>query len=513
MAINTGLDNKRVGMNILFSCIAFVTNAFISIFITPYITASLGAEAYGFVKLANDFASYGSLVTMALNSMASRFIMLYRENDDQETARSYYSSITIANILLALCLLIPVIIFILCMHHVIDVPARMLGEVRLTFAWTLINFLICLAGTTFGNCFFLENRLDISSVLTSITSIIRAVFIVVAFLLDEPRISIMAFSSIVVTAIFMPSNIYFHKRLTPDLYFESKSYDLKKVKEVLASGIWNSVTRLSQILKTGLDLLVTNLLLGALDMGLLSVAKTIPNFISALVNTIGGAFTPNMMQLYAHGETDKLKQAIKSSMRVMAVFSIVPTAILISMGPAFYRLWVPEQPASVLNVLSILTIFSICIIGPMQPLYQVFTLTNKIRESSIVFIIEGIVSIVCTIVCVKIFGLGVYAIAGVSVGLSVIVALLYHLPMSAVYMSMPWHTFFPEIGKCVGLLGIQCAIGYMMNGLVMLEKSWLTWFLWASILGIIGVVLTALTILNKEERSWLVKKIFGKLRR
>ena len=89
--IDTGLDNKRVIINIFFSVVVFGVNMFISFFITPYITSNLGSDAYGFVKLANDFTNYASLFSLALNSMASRFIMLKREQHDLENARKYYS--------------------------------------------------------------------------------------------------------------------------------------------------------------------------------------------------------------------------------------------------------------------------------------------------------------------------------------------------------------------------------------------------------------------------------------
>lgn len=511
MATNTGLDNKRVGLNIIFNCVAYLVNAFISLFITPYITSNLGAEAYGFVKLANDFAAYGSLITLALNSMASRFIMLSREQGNDSEARAYYSSITIANIVLASILAVPMIMLALGVNVLFDVPENMLVEVRWTFIWTLSNFLICLAGTTFGNCFFLKNRLDISSVLTSITSIIRAIFIIIAFVIVGPKISIMAFGSIIVTAIFMPCNIIFHKILTPDLYFDYQAFEWKKVKQVLFSGIWNSITRLSQILKTGLDLTISNLLLGALNMGYLSVAKTIPNFISSLINAVGNSFTPNMMQLYAREERENLKRAIKSSMKVMSIFSTVTTSILLVFGTVFYSLWVPEQPTKLINTLSIMTIIGICVLGPMQPLYQVFTLTNKIKQSSLVFIIEGIVSIVVTVFCVKTLEAGLYAVAGISAILSVVTALVYHLPMSARYIGLPWYTFFPEIGKTIIVFLIQCLVGGAIRDLLPISQTWESLIIGAGIQGALGVIITLMIILDKNGRDELFTKVKRKI--
>ena len=371
--------------------------------------------------------------------------------------------------------------------------------------------MICLAGTTFGNCFFIKNRLDISSILTSITSILRAVFIIVAFMIVGPKISVMAFGSIIVTAVFLPCNIYFHRKLTPELYFDKNIFDIHKVVEVLSSGIWNSITKLSQILMTGLDLTITNLLLGALKMGYLSVAKTIPNFVSSLINAIGNSFTPNMMKIYAKGDKEGLRTAVKTSMRIMTIFATVPNSILISLGIEFYRLWVPGQPSQLINILSIITVIGTCILGPMQPIYQIFTLTNQIRQSSIVFIIEGVMSILITIFAVKSLGAGLYAVAGVSVILEIIVALIYHLPVGAIYIGLPWYTFFPEIGKTIIILLMQCVIGNMISFINPVGNSWVNWIMNGLGIGIVGMTITLFAILNKEERNDLLSIIWNKI--
>ena len=95
-------DNRRIAINMVFSVIAFVLNTLVSFFITPYITSQFGSEAYGFIKLSTDFTSYAALVTLALNSMSSRFIMLERERNNVRGANEYYSSLMLANVGLTL---------------------------------------------------------------------------------------------------------------------------------------------------------------------------------------------------------------------------------------------------------------------------------------------------------------------------------------------------------------------------------------------------------------------------
>ena len=92
-AYQNRLNTRQLAINMICSVIAFALNLGIGFFITPYITSQFGAEAYGFVTLANDVANYASLFTIALNSMASRFLMLERVRKNYKEEQQYFSSI------------------------------------------------------------------------------------------------------------------------------------------------------------------------------------------------------------------------------------------------------------------------------------------------------------------------------------------------------------------------------------------------------------------------------------
>ena len=73
---------KRMLMTILTSGIATILSFLISFSLTPYITNKLGVEAYGFVTLAKNFTQYATIITIALNSYAARYITVsYHKND------------------------------------------------------------------------------------------------------------------------------------------------------------------------------------------------------------------------------------------------------------------------------------------------------------------------------------------------------------------------------------------------------------------------------------------------
>ena len=56
-------------------------------FLTPYIVDNLGQETYGFVGLANNFSSYITMFTVALNGMLSRYVTVEYSKKDKKSKK------------------------------------------------------------------------------------------------------------------------------------------------------------------------------------------------------------------------------------------------------------------------------------------------------------------------------------------------------------------------------------------------------------------------------------------
>ena len=75
-------------VNLIANIIAFAVSLVISFFISPYIVKNLGAEANGFVTLANNFVSYATLARTALNAIGSRYIIVNYHKEKFEEANN-----------------------------------------------------------------------------------------------------------------------------------------------------------------------------------------------------------------------------------------------------------------------------------------------------------------------------------------------------------------------------------------------------------------------------------------
>lgn len=90
--------NRQQMINLFAGIIVFIVNLSISFFLTPYIVKQLGSAAYGFIGLSNNILSYAGLLTIAINSMAGRFVAIEVHCNNIAKANTYLSSVICANI-------------------------------------------------------------------------------------------------------------------------------------------------------------------------------------------------------------------------------------------------------------------------------------------------------------------------------------------------------------------------------------------------------------------------------
>jgi O-antigen/teichoic acid export membrane protein len=498
--------NKQLMINMIAQILGFLINIVISFFLTPFIVNHLGSEAYGYLNLGNNFINYISILTVALNSMAGRFITIKIHQADQIGASKYFSSIVFANIVMAVLLIFPSSFFLLNLEKVFHISVKILFDVKLLWAFIILNFLISLISSTFGVATFVRNKLYLSSISGIIGQLIRVAILLILFIGFEPSIWYMGLAAFLCTLSIFLFNIYYTKQLLPEIRVKRKNIDVHSIFEIVSSSIWNSLTRLSQILTSELDLLIANLFINSAAMGILAVAQTIPMAIISLIGTVSVVFSPLMTISYAKGEIKDLEKQINQSIKIMTIFSVIPNLILVCFGEAFYALWVPKENTHMIYILSVLTVINSVVTGAINPLYNIFTITNKVKQISKVMIIYGLMIIISTFGALEFTKLGIYAIAGVSTVFSFALSFIFHIPFAARCLNLPWYTFYRGALKSLLSFGILLLVGAFLNEIIEI-KSWIILITVISAFSAISFVALFFILLNSNERKVLIGKL------
>lgn len=503
-------NKKRLLINMVAGIISFLVSIGISFFLSPFIIKNIGTEANGFVSLANNFVNYATLLVIALNSMAGRYITIKIHQKNYEEANKYFSSILIANIVISLVMLLPSFFIIFFLDKLINIPLNLVNDVKILFGFIFLNFMISIIGTTYSVSTFATNRLDLSSKRTIEANFLKAGILFLLFTLLKPNVFYVGTASVATTLYTVIFNIYYTKKLLPNIEIKKKNFDLKKIIEIIKSGIWNTVTKLGQILSDGLDLLITNLFINPLAMGQLALAKTISTIIMNLVSTVSSIFQPQLTMYYAKGNGNKMLRELKFSMKTSGFFTNIPLCFMVAFGFYFFSLWVPGQDINLIQLLSVLSIMGLFVGGVLDPIWNIFAITNKLKVNSLVIVGTGLLNTLIVFILLNTTNFGVVAIAGVST-ITAIIKNLTFTPMYAAHcLNENKKTFYPIIFRYLFTTIIMCLI-FMGFANIIMPESWFGLILSVALCGICGAIINWFLLFNKEERKFLIGGILSKL--
>lgn len=483
-------NSMQFFVNMAAAFMTFVVGLGIRFVLTPYIVRTLGTEAYGFIGLSSNILSYTGLVTIALNSMASRFVTIKYSAGDVESANKYYASVFYSNCILAAVILLFSIGCVTWLEYMIDIPERLVFDVKLLFALLAINNIIGLVFGLWGVSTFIRNRIDLSNIRGIIGNFMNVAILVALFSLFAPHIWYMGVAGFVMTVYTTWTNRRFARLLTPDLVVKRSNFEWGKVVELLKSGAWNLVSKLGEILGQGLDLLIANVCIGATAMGYFALTKNVPFLILSLFQTISGVFAPTLTNLYARGNIVSLISEFKKSIRILGFFTTFPLAILYVWGNDFYSLWLPTENSNELQTLTVLSTLGMVFSMPLESLWNIFTITNKLKVSTMVQFCYNIVVLVTVLISVLFtddIKIRLYILAGTRTLIG-ITRSLFFLPIYGSYcLDLPKITFYKPLIKSITALLVICILSFIIKQFVVIE-SWFTF-------GIVCIITIALCVL------------------
>ena len=432
----------------------------VSFFLSSYIVATLGEVTNGFTQLANNFVSYASLVTIAFNSMGSRFISTAYHRGERGKANAYYSTLVVCNVALCLAFLPAAIFVVGNIGSIVEMGDASLLDVQLLFAFVFANFGASLFVSLLCSAMFVTNKLYVQNAINLARNLLNALSLLCVFGMLEPHIHYVSLVSLCLTAASVPVCAFAKVRLLPEVKFSPRAFSGRAVRSLTSSGIWNTVNHCGHMFLTGLDLLLANWFVGAVPMGLLSVAKTVPNALISLATTLNSNLEPEIVIGYARGGAAGIIDRLRFEIRLSNLILSVPIAVFCALAVPFYRLWMPSLDSNTLAVLSLLTIMAYIPWAGLQVLYNVFTATNHLKVNSVAFVAGSVLNVIVVLVLLSTTDLGIYAIAGTSSAITIVRNLVVTAPYIARLLELKWYGFYREVGVSIGSAALAAVISF-----------------------------------------------------
>lgn len=514
--------NKQIVVNMVASLISCLVSMGVSFVLAPKIINSLGIEANGFLDMANQFVNFAAIAATALNSMAGRFITVRIHQNDRDGANQYFNSVMYANLAIVGFLFVPLTIIILNLDKLVHISPALTGDAKLLFAAIFLNFMVTIISTTFSTATFATNRLDLTAMRTIESQLLKGGILIVVFYFLPIKVSYMGIASLAATLYLLVAYIYYTKKLLPDIEISRKHFRMKKVIEILSAGVWNTVMRTGQTLTNSLDTIIANIAIGKEEMGYVGTSKSMVTAINMLYETISAVFTPSLTISFAKNNKKELVEDLTSAMKLTGFFANIPLAFMAAFGVAFYSLWLnktqsgtPYDP-TIIYILTLLTMFGTIVGGVISPLFNVYTVVNKLKWNSIVTLVMGVLS--CGIVFLLILTTdtaatyGMYYIVGTSTVLGIVKNMTFTPMYAAHCLGLKKRSFYPAIIRYI-LVSVAMIFVFLGFNHIITTDSWLVLILDVLLCGITGSVMNFFFLFGKKEKEILLDTVFRVLKR
>lgn len=487
---------------------AFVLNYLINLVLTPYITDTVGTAAYGFVSLAKNCAQYATIITVALNSFASRYIALEYHNKNIRKSNEYFSSVFWGDFFIGSLIVVGSFICILFLEHLFTIPQSIVSDVKMLFAFVFISFWITTVFSVFGSAAYIKNKLDITGAFKGLSYLAEALALLFLYKCFPEKVCFVGIGLIIAALVVGLSNVYICKKYTLELTASHKNFRISAVRRLVFDGLWTSANSLGNMLNSGLDLVVCNLMLTPTAMGEVAIVKTIDNIFHSLYQLVAQAFQPMFLKSYAENKKDQLLSELKMSMKVSGMLSNVAFAGFATLGMVYYKLWIPNQNIDLIFALTMITITASIVSGPMTPLYYIYTLTLKKEFSCVVTIVGGLLNVAGMYVLIRFTSLGIYSVVLTTTVVMIIINFITNPLYMSYALKVPFFTFYP----CLVRNFLSCFVittFFKLLSHLYLPHSWIGLGICAIVYCFIGSVLHLVIVCNRKELN-LITQLFKK---
>lgn len=501
-------NNRQLGINLISSFLSFIISFSISFVLTPYLTEKLGKEVYQFYPLANNFITYMSIITIALNSMAARFITIEVVKKEITNVNKLFTSLLIANVIVCLVLVIPMIFIVIYLQYFLNIPSAALLDVKWLFGLVFISMLIESLGSVYGVSTIATDRIDLNSYKTIIVSISKALFLGVSFVFFAPRLIYVGIAAVLVNLIQFIIQLYYTKKLISYEKIDLKLFDFKVIKELLSSGLWNSLNSLGSTLLVGISLLLTNMYIGDSAGGDLAIVQSLSHVMNTIITLIISVFLPRMFKIYATGDNKLLFNETIFAQKVTGLIGSIPILLLVLFGVDFFNLWVPGQDSQVLYNLLLILLFPLFLQTNMWVFVNVSVAKNTLKLPAICTIIVGVVNIIAIYIGVQFYPNNIYIVSLITSIVSSIFYFVFYPIFTAKILNDSPFLLYNNILKSFLAAGIIIIVfGYVKKHLLI--TSWWLFFGYGAIFCVlILIVYTLLFLPFKDIKNIILRNSF-----
>lgn len=502
-------SSKQIKLGALLSYFAIAFNIVAGLIYTPWMITKIGQDNYGLYTLATSLITL-FVMDFGMGAAVARFVSKYNAEGKQETVNNFLGLVykiyfTVDAVILFA--LIVVYFFIESMYGNLS-----LEEIETLKTLYIIVGLFSVISFPFTN---------LNGILTSyerfvelkLCDLFHKVFIIIAMvaalLLGYGVHALVLVNAISGILTILLKLVIIRRKTSVRVNFNF--FERGLLKEVFGFSIWTTIGSIMQRLTFNItpSIIAAVSVTGSIGVAIFGLATTIEGYVYTFATAINGMFMPRISKIVADGKKDKelVPLMIKIGRIQLMIIGII-TVGFISFGRSFIlEIWnKPDFAES--YICAILVILPSFFYLPMQIANTTMIVENKVKLQSYVFMVMGIVNVVCSLVLSKLYG-------ATGAAASIFIAYMVRtILMTCIYkkvLKLDMIKFFKATFlKLSPYLLITLVVGLLCEYFNPISNAFIRFGINGITLVCVFFALMLLRGFNEYEKT-LVLKVFGKL--
>jgi membrane protein EpsK len=422
----------------------FLVNIVIGVLLVPYFVSTLGVAAYGLIPLATSITGYVAIVVQSLNTAVTRFLTVDLQREDYTAANRTFNTALFGHSAVLL-LMIPIVVAVAWLApSIFHVPAGQETGAVLLFLGVSAALLIRFWSGNFTVQLFAYNRLDLQNLVNLTNIVVQVGLIVLLFTFLGPDLALIGGAYLAGAVVASGVSIVLARRVCPYLRVSISAFDRTRLKEISGMGGWVVVDQTGYLLLSQIDLIIVNLLFGAIMAGEYAIALQWVILLQAIVGVLAVVLTPTILAYYALKQTEALISLTRSAVKLMGLALALPTGLICGFAPQLLTIWVGPEYAHLAPLMVLLTAH-LAVNMSVQPLFAVNVAHNRVKIPGIVTILLGVTNLILAIAIPLATGWGYYGVAVAWVFILTFRHLLFVPWYAARILNVPMTTYIKPI--------------------------------------------------------------------
>jgi O-antigen/teichoic acid export membrane protein len=442
-----------VALNLVSNQVGFLLPALITFFLSPFVVHALGDELYGLWSLVVSFSGHYGLLTLGVQSAATRYVAHAAGARDAGTLNRYVNA--------GFLLLLPAAILACLAGSILALFLEPLFHIRpedLSPGGLACVLMALTTGVTFATAIFSSilaafQRFDSLNIVKVSSTIVRSLF-TVWLLFEGHGIVALAVLSLVIAAASGLGFAGLARLQCPGWKLSRSAVDRSSVKTLLVFGGKSLVGTAALALIYQTDLFVIGLFLGTEEITMYSLASTLLFYVLQFVNSIVHVLDPYATERFARGGVALVRDLFVEGSAFVYVLGGIVVGSALAFSNSFFAIWIDPEHAAAGTILAILVVPQFFDMGARFG-HSFLVGMASIGTFNAVTLAGGVLNLVLSLAFVRIWG-----IEGVAVGRLI--------PM--VLVNSVW--FIPYISRVLGIRASRICRGSVAPGLLVAVVAW-----------------------------------------